>query len=206
MTERRSTCAMHTSVIRQYVPDCLPTRGERRDGSRGRFGWPWSALLRHRLRSPAQPARDLGQRQVAGHLARRSSCSLSRARSRFALEVKSCRRGHARAPPLGESTVSWLTLVPCTRATVSASSARSLCRREVVCLVVSSIRDTTPSGLRPRYLSSVSIPPSAFTRSMKVWTALASVMSMPSARSDRARSFAGPQFESSVASARRVGS
>ncbi len=78
----------------------------------------------------------LGQRDVAGHFARRSNSSRSRSSSRLARLVKSSSPRTRWISALSASTMSALTLVPLTRATASASSARSSGSRTVVCLVI----------------------------------------------------------------------
>lgn len=80
----------------------------------------------------------LNEVEVAGHFARRSSSSLSRSRRRLARWVKSSSARTRSISADSESTISWFTLVPLTRATASASSARSSGNRTVVCFATGS--------------------------------------------------------------------
>jgi hypothetical protein len=95
---------------------------------------------------------ELGEVEVPSHSARRSMIAWSRSRSRRARLMKSASDRTRSISVDNESMINWFTLVPCTRATVSASLARSSGSRTVVCLVMQSryhdiIVDRVPGAL-----------------------------------------------------------
>lgn len=105
----------------------------------------WLGVIRRRLAPGSIAAPEiLREAQVSRHWARRSSNSWSRSISRLARAVKSASALTRLISARSESTTSWFTLEPRTRATASASCAKSSGSRTVVCLVMASqYRDIT---------------------------------------------------------------